>query len=88
MKPWELNKDPGQADRLASVLYHLAESVAHAAVMLSPILPDAAAKLADQLNFPALAALMLDDLHWGLLADGHGIGKPKPVFPRIVVEEP
>ena len=87
MKPWELNKDPGQADRLASVLYHLAESVAHAAVMLSPILPDAAAKLADQLNFPALTALMLDDLHWGLLADGHGIGKPKPVFPRIVVEE-
>jgi methionyl-tRNA synthetase len=88
MKPWELNKDASQVDRLATVLYHLAESVAHAAVLLGPILPDAAVKLASQLNLPGLTALKLGDLHWGLLADGHVIGKPKPVFPRIVVEEP
>jgi methionyl-tRNA synthetase len=88
MKPWELNKDPAQHERLATVLYHLAESVAHAAVLLGPILPAAAAKLADQLNLPALTTLKLSDLHWGMLADGHEIGKPKPVFPRIVVEEP
>ncbi len=54
MKPWELNKDPEQKDRLATVLYHLAESVAHASVLLSPVLPDAAAKLAGQLNLPSL----------------------------------
>ena len=88
MKPWELNKDPEKNDRLATVLYHLAESVAHAAVLLSPILPDAAAKLAAQLNLPALTSLKLPDLRWGLLADGHAIGKPKPVFPRIALEEP
>jgi methionyl-tRNA synthetase len=88
MKPWELNKDPVNQDRLASVLYHLAESVAHAAVLLSPVLPDAAAKLAAQLNLPDLTTLKLADLHWGLLPDGHLIGKPKPVFPRIVLEEP
>ena len=86
MKPWELNKDPANHQRLATVLYHLAESVAHAAVLLSPILPDAAAKLAAQLNLPSLTNLRLADLHWGLLPDGHSIGKPKPVFPRIVVE--
>ncbi|MEI6653690.1 MAG: methionine--tRNA ligase [Verrucomicrobiota bacterium] len=87
MKPWELNKDPANAERLATVLYHLAESVAHAAVLLSPVLPEAAAKLAAQLNLPSLTTLKLADLHWGLLPDGHAIGKPKPVFPRIVVEE-
>lgn len=87
MKPWELNKDPEKQDRLATVLYHLAESVAHAAVLLSPVLPDAAAKLAAQLNRPDLLSLKLDDLHWGLLADGHQIDKPQPVFPRIVLEE-
>ncbi len=87
MKPWELNKDPEQKERLATVLYHLAESVAHAAVLLSPVLPDASAKLAAQLNLPSLTGLKLADLHWGLLPDGHHIGKPKPVFPRIVVEE-
>jgi methionyl-tRNA synthetase len=86
MKPWELNKNPENKDRLATVLYHLAESVAHASVLLSPILPDAAAKLAAQLNLPALTALKLADLHWGLLPDGHVIEKPQPVFPRIVLD--
>jgi len=88
MKPWELNKDPEKKDRLATVLYHLAESVAHAAVMLSPILPDAAAKLAAQLNLTAFTTLDLSDLRWGLLAEGHVIDKPTPVFPKIVIEVP
>jgi methionyl-tRNA synthetase len=83
MKPWELNKDPEQAERLATVLYHLAESVAHAAVLLSPVLPDASAKLLGQLRADHLTKVPLADLHWGLLHDAHEIGKPKPVFPRI-----
>ena len=86
MKPWELNKDPEKKDRLATVLHHLAESVAHAAVLLSPALPDAAAQLAAQLNLPSLLELKLPDLRWGLIPDGHHIGKPMPVFPKIVIE--
>jgi len=87
MKPWELNKDPEQKERLATVLQHLAESVAHCAVLLSPVLPGATAKLASQLQIDSLTGLKLDDLHWGLIPDGHSIGKPKPVFPRIQIEE-
>jgi methionyl-tRNA synthetase len=87
MKPWELNKDPEQKERVQTVLYHFAESVAHCAVLLSPVLPEAAAKLASQLRRDDLLTLKLDDLKWGLLNDGHEIGKPKPVFPRIVIEE-
>ena len=87
MKPWEIAKDPEKKDRLATVLQHLAESVAHCAVLLSPILPDAAAKLAGQLNRPELADLSLAELRWGLLPEGHVIGKPKPVFPKILIEE-
>jgi methionyl-tRNA synthetase len=85
MKPWELNKDPEKMARLATVLQHLAESVAHCAVMLSPVLPDAAAKLAAQLALPSLSDLALTDLRWGLIPEGHAIGKPKPVFPKILV---
>jgi methionyl-tRNA synthetase len=88
MKPWELNKNPENHQRLATVLYHLAESVAHASVLLSPILPDAAAKLAAQINLPSLTTLKLADLHWGLLPDGHLIEKPLPIFPRIITEKP
>ena len=87
MKPWELNKDPEKKDRLATALQHLAESVAHCAVLLSPVLPDAAAKLAAQLALPSLTETGLSELHWGLIPEGHAIGKPKPVFPKIIVEE-
>jgi methionyl-tRNA synthetase len=85
MKPWEMNKDPEKKSRVATVLYHLAESVAHCAVLLSPVLPDAAAKLAEQLNRTDLMSLTLDQLSWGLLANDHQINLPSPVFPRIVV---
>ncbi len=86
MKPWEINKNPENKDRLATVLHHLAESVAHCAVLLSPVLPDAAAKLAAQLKLPQLSELKLDDLTWGLIPNGHEIEKPSPVFPRIEVK--
>jgi methionyl-tRNA synthetase len=87
MKPWELNKNPEHHARLASVLYHLAESVAHCAVLLAPVLPAAIEGLATQLNLPKLANLHLDELCWGLIPDSHEIGKPAPVFPRIVTTE-
>jgi methionyl-tRNA synthetase len=87
MKPWDLNKDPAQKDRLATVLHHLAESVAHCAVLLSPILPEASKKLAAQLQLPDLTTTCLGQLAWGMIPDGHTIGKPKPVFPRIQIEE-
>ncbi len=87
MKPWELNKDPENKARLATVLQHLAESVAHCAVMLSPVLPDAAGKLAAQLNLSSLTEIGLSDLRWGLIPEEHAIGKPLPVFPRILTAE-
>jgi methionyl-tRNA synthetase len=87
-KPWELNKNPENKDRVSTILYHFAESVVHIAVLISPVLPEITAKLAEQLNLPGLTGFQLDDLKWGILPDGHEIGKPKPVFPRIVLEEP
>jgi methionyl-tRNA synthetase len=87
MKPWELNKDPENKGRLATVLQHLAESVAHCAVLLSPVLPEAATKLGIQLNLPYLTEVGISGLHWGLIPEGHAIGKPKPVFPKILIEE-
>lgn len=86
LKPWELGKNPEKKDRLATVLQHLAESVAHCAVLLSPVLPEAAAKLAAQLKLPELSNLKLDDLKWGLIPNGHEVEKPSPVFPRIEVK--
>ena len=86
-KPWELAKDPANKSRLDSVLFHLVESLAHCAVLISPVLPEPASRIAAQLRMDDLLTLKLDDLKWGLVPNGHETGKPKPVFPKIVVEE-
>lgn len=82
-KPWEMKKDESKLARVAEILSHTAESCAHLAVLLSPVLPDAAKKIFDQLKLPDLENLTLDKLKWGLLEVGHQTGKPKPVFPRL-----
>ncbi len=69
------------------MLAHLVESLAHCAVLLSPVLPDPAERIASQLKMESLTNLNLDDLQWGLVPDGHETGKPKPVFPKIITEE-
>jgi methionyl-tRNA synthetase len=51
------------------------------------VLPEPAARIAAQLRMDDLLKLKLDDLKWGLVPNGHETGKPKPVFPKIVIEE-
>jgi len=87
-KPWEMKKDESKLPRVGEVLSHTAESCAHLAVLLSPILPAAAEKIFGQLKKEDFSKLTVADLKWGLLEPGHLTGKPKPVFPRIQVEKP
>lgn len=79
--PWKLAKDPEHAARLDAVLYHLAESLRLVAILLSPVLPEAAHGILAQLNVSA--APLLSDAVWGGLADGHLLGTPVPLFPRL-----
>lgn len=82
-KPWEMKKDESLLSRVGEVLSHTAESCAHLAVLLKPVLPEAAEKIFTQLGMDSLNEVTLDQLEWGLLKPGHQTGKPKPVFPRI-----
>jgi len=84
LAPWKLAKDPAQADLLDAVLYTLAESLRIIAILIAPVLPKAAAGIFAQLNWDK--SLSLADATWGGLPDGHVVGKPVPLFPRI--EEP
>ena len=79
--PWKLAKDPAQAEKLDAVLYSLAESLRIIAILISPVLPKAAAGIFAQLNWDK--PFKLEDTTWGLLPDGHQLGKPTPLFPRI-----
>ncbi len=78
--PWGLRKtDPA---RMATVLYALAETVRHVAILLQPIMPDSMARLLDQLAVaPALrdfAALFKP------LEAGTPLPAPQGIFPRFV----
>jgi len=86
-RPWELAKDEENKPKLATVLYHMVESCAHISILLSPVTPEACAKIQGQLRLPELGDKKIADLQWGLIPAGHEIGKPKPVFPRIQIEE-
>ncbi len=83
--PWELRKtDPA---RMATVLYVLADVIRHLAILVQPVMPDAASAMLDQLAVPAdrrsFSALGGDHA----TAPGTELPKPSPVFPRYVEEE-
>jgi methionyl-tRNA synthetase len=87
-KPWALAKDSSKANRLDSVLYSLSESLRSIAILISPVLPRAAHGIFDQLNWKMELSgkderFSLADAEWGRLQDGHVVGKPVPLFPRI-----
>lgn len=86
-QPFKLAKDPEQAARLDSVLQHLAESLAHISILLEPVLPEACQKMREQLGWNKPEGFLISDLKWGLLADGHQLGTPTPLFPRLELKE-
>jgi len=79
--PWKLAKDLEQEDRLDEVLYSLAESLRILAILHAAVLPEASAAIFAQLQIST--PLQYADAGWGGLADGHTLGDPSPVFPRI-----
>jgi methionyl-tRNA synthetase len=84
--PWKLAKDPAHAGQLDEVLYHLAESLRLLSILIAPVLPDAACGMAAQLNIAPDAPLSAALDPAAALADGHILGKPTPLFPRIEAE--
>jgi methionyl-tRNA synthetase len=83
--PWALKKtDPA---RMGTVLYVLAETIRHLALLVQPIMPESGAKILDQL------AVGEDDRTFAALGPEHALEsgaelpKPEGVFPRFV-EEP
>jgi methionyl-tRNA synthetase len=63
--------------------YHLAEALVHVSVLLDPILPEAMAKARAQIGWQRPEGFGLGDLRWGLLAAGHQLGAPVPLFPQL-----
>ncbi len=85
-KPWELNKaakagKDEAAQKIEVVLGNLIESLRLLAVHLEPFIPDAAARIAEQLNLGEGNDAYVRD--WGDSLAGVTLPKASPVFPRI-----
>jgi len=85
--PWRLAKRGFQGE-LDVVVYQLCEALRVIAILISPVLPKAAHGIFDQLNWRLELSgkekrFCLEDAKWGGLPNGHVVGKPVPLFPRI-----
>jgi len=83
--PWELAKNPRQTDRLQTVLYFLAESLWKIALVLGPIMPSTARRMAVALGMESrFASATLDQVkEWGDIPVGTTIDKVSQLFPRV-----
>ena len=81
--PWALSRS-GPA-RMGTVLYTLAETLRHLAILVQPFVPGTAGKLLDQLAVPE-AARDFAALAEAPLAPGTRLPKPEAIFPRFVEE--
>ena len=79
--PWKLAKNPERAEALDHALFVLAEALRLAAILISPVLPNAAREILYQLNWSA--EYTFEQTNWGGLPATHQLGKPVPLFPRI-----
>ncbi|MEJ1155970.1 MULTISPECIES: methionine--tRNA ligase [Microbacterium] len=87
-EPWALSKDEAQRDRLATVLYTAAEGLRALAVLLSPVMPIATAKLWTALGADSsLGSLQNQPVReagsWGILQSGTSVAALVPLFPRV-----
>ena len=85
--PFKLAKDESQTARLDSVLYHMAEALAHVSVLLEPVMPVMSVRMREQLGWALPAGFTLKDLKWGMLQPGHQLGTGSPLFPRVELAE-
>ena len=83
-EPWKLNKtDPVRA---RTVLYVLAETVRHLAILVQPFMPQSIERMLNQLAVPAEARTFASLGEKGALKAGTLLPKPEGVFPRYIEE--
>ena len=85
-EPWVLAKDPAKADRLATVLYNLTDSIVIGASLLEPYMPGTAEKIAAQLN-TSLRSFEECTTFGGYISGSKVTEKPEILFARLDVKE-
>lgn len=81
--PWALNK-AGEQEKLATVLYNMAEVIRLVTIMVAPVMPGLPTRVWQQLGImPSDALTSWEALEWGRFPVGTKIDRGEPLFPRI-----
>lgn len=84
--PWTLAKDEEKKDRLATVLYHLAEAITIGASKLSSFMPETSEKILAQLGTQKRSLAEMKE--FGLYPDGNKVvGNPEILFARLDIKK-
>jgi len=89
-EPWSLAKDPDKAGRLDTVLYNLLECLRLLTLTLTPVMPEAAAKMAAGLGLApedSRIASLTEGGVWGKLTPGSELKAFEALFPRLEGEK-
>ena len=79
--PWALAKDEASKEKLGTVLYNLLEGIRVLSALISPVMPETAVKIAEQLNVAPATYGSIQE--WGGLQAGITVGTATPLFSRI-----
>ena len=87
-EPWALAKDEAKRERLQTVLFTVAEGLRALTVLLSPVMPEATAKLWLALGVGETLGSLEDQPireagQWGALRPGTSVNGLAPLFPRV-----
>ena len=85
--PWALAKDPANRVRLATVMYHLLETIRICATLLTPFMPESAEKIFDQIGACEGCRTWEKANVWGSLRPDATVHKGDALFPRIDAEK-
>jgi len=84
--PWQLAKDPEKRAELGHVMYDLLEALRIIALLLTPFLPEASARILESLGNPPTGDTLADGTRWGQLAAGTRTQKLDVLFTKVEIE--
>ena len=85
--PWALARDEANRPRLASVLYNLLETLRITCTLLTPFIPDSAARALVQIGASDDGASWDNAAVWGVLPAQTAVKRGETLFPRIDMEK-
>ena len=87
--PWVLARDESKKDRLATVIYNLADCIRIISVLISPFMPNTPALIWTQLGMDHGQGTGWEDIkEFGKLPTGMKVRKGEIIFPRIEQDRP